>query len=57
MVRDSQRDLKKLSMSDCFYVPENSENLMSVSKITRKAKKSSLGKILVLSKETGPLIF
>ena len=57
MVRDSQRDLKKLSMSDCFYVPENSENLMSVSKITRKAKKLSLGKILVLSKKTGPLIF
>ena len=34
-VNYSQGNSKKLSISDCFYVPENSENLVSVSKFTR----------------------
>ena len=34
-VKDCQENSKNISMSDCFYVPENSENLMSVSELTR----------------------
>ena len=30
-------------MSDCFYVPENSENLLSVSKLTRGGAKVVFG--------------
>ena len=32
-----------MSMSDCFYVPENSENLVSVSKLTRGGAKVVFG--------------
>ena len=34
-VKDSRLNSKKVSMSDCFYVPVNSESLVSVSKLTR----------------------
>ena len=32
-VKDCQKNSKKISMSDCFSVPEDSENLVSVSKL------------------------
>ena len=32
-VRDSKGNLRKVSMSDCFHVPEKSENLVSVSNL------------------------
>ena len=34
-VKDCQGNSKKISMRYCFYVPENSENLVSVSNLTR----------------------
>ena len=40
-VKDSQGNSKKVSMSGCFYVRENSENLVSVSKLTRGGAYSS----------------
>ena len=43
-------------MSDCFYVPENSEKLVSVSKLTRGGAKVVFGESHVLSKEMGPFI-
>ena len=42
-VKDCQGNSKKISMSDCFYVPENSENLVSVSKLTRGGAKVVFG--------------
>ena len=42
-MKDCQGNSKKISMSDCFYVPENSENLVSVSKLTRGGAKVVFG--------------
>ena len=42
-VKDCQGNSKKISMNDYFYVPENSENLVSVSKLTRGGVKVVFG--------------
>ena len=43
-------------MSDCFYVPETSENLVPVSKLTRGGANIFLEKSHLLSKEVGLFI-
>ena len=43
-MRDSKGNLKKVSMSDCFHVPEKSENLVSVSKLIRRGARVKFGK-------------
>ena len=42
-MKDSQGNSKNVSVSDCFYVSENLENLVSVSKFTRGGAKVNFG--------------
>ena len=54
-VKDSQGNLKKVSMSDCFYVPENSESLLSVSKLTRGGAKIVFGEMSCIEQGNGTI--
>ena len=55
-MKECRGNSKKVSMSDCFYVPENSENLLSVSKLTRGGAKVVFGEKSLIEQGNGMFI-
>ena len=54
-VTDSRENLKKVSMSDSLYVPENSKKLVSITKLTRGGAKVALGEKSCFEQENGTI--